>query len=118
MFDSGAGPNRAWDALLQTLVDLGLTDDWQHMIDSTSVRGHGCGRKRGLVRTLLVDHAAALRAKSTPDATIKDCLGFILTGGEASDYTAAEPLMEIPVATPRGCWQTRDMMATASGKVC
>ena len=29
-----------WDALLQTLVDLGLTDDWQHMIDSTSVRGH------------------------------------------------------------------------------
>lgn len=28
----------AWDALLQTLVDLGLADDWQHMIDSTSVR--------------------------------------------------------------------------------
>ena len=26
--------------LLQTLVDLGLTDAWQHMIDSTSVRGH------------------------------------------------------------------------------
>jgi hypothetical protein len=26
--------------------------------------------------------------------------------------------MEIPVATPKGCWQTRDMMATASGKVC
>ena len=24
-----------WDALLQTLVELGLTDDWQHMIDST-----------------------------------------------------------------------------------
>jgi transposase len=23
-----------WDALLQTLVDLGLTDDGQHMIDS------------------------------------------------------------------------------------
>lgn len=30
-----------WDALLQTLVDLGLADDWQHMIDSTTVRGHG-----------------------------------------------------------------------------
>jgi hypothetical protein len=28
-------------------------------------------------------------------------LGFILTGGEASDYTAAEPLMEIRVATQR-----------------
>lgn len=22
-----------WDALLETLVELGLTDDWQHMID-------------------------------------------------------------------------------------
>ena len=65
-----------WDALLQKLVDLGLTDDWQHMIDSTSVRGHisSAGGKGGLVRTLLVDHAAALRAKSTPGATIKDCL--------------------------------------------
>ena len=29
-----------WDTLLQTLLDLGLTDDWEHMIDSTSVRGH------------------------------------------------------------------------------
>ena len=29
-----------WEALLQTSVDLGLTDDWQHMIDSTIVRGH------------------------------------------------------------------------------
>jgi transposase len=65
-----------WDALLQTLVDLGLTDDWQHMIDSTTVRGHvsAAGGKGGLVRMLLVDHAAALRAKSTPDRTIKDAL--------------------------------------------
>ncbi|OAG73616.1 transposase [Gluconobacter japonicus] len=29
-----------WGALLETLVELGLTDDWQHMIDSTVVRGH------------------------------------------------------------------------------
>jgi transposase len=29
---------RVWDALRQTLADLELTDDWQHMIDSTSVR--------------------------------------------------------------------------------
>lgn len=65
-----------WDALLQTLVDLGLTDDWQHMIDSTVVRGHvsAAGAKGGLVRRLLVDHAAALRAKSTPAATIRACL--------------------------------------------
>lgn len=39
-----------WDALLQTLFDLGLTDDWQHMIDSTTVRGHvlAGGGKGGL----------------------------------------------------------------------
>ncbi|MEW4457847.1 hypothetical protein AB1K42_07105 [Roseibium algicola] len=29
-----------WDRLLETLVDLGLTDDWRHMIDNTTVRGH------------------------------------------------------------------------------
>ncbi len=29
-----------WDALLETLVELGLTDHWQHMIDSTTVRAH------------------------------------------------------------------------------
>jgi len=39
-----------WDALLQTLVDLGLTDEWQHLIDSTTVRGHvsAAGGKGGL----------------------------------------------------------------------
>nr|WP_197974804.1 IS5 family transposase [Acetobacter aceti] len=65
-----------WDALLQTLVDLGLTDDWQHMLDSTVVRAHSqaTGAKGGLMRKLLVGHAAALRAKSTPDATIRDVL--------------------------------------------
>src|SRR3546814_7812616 len=50
-----------WDGLLQTLVDLGLTDDWQHMIDSTTVRGHvsAVGGKGGMLRTLLVDHAGS-----------------------------------------------------------
>src|SRR5665213_2274899 len=39
-----------WDALLETLVDLGLTDNWQHMIDSTTavsythLRAHETGR--------------------------------------------------------------------------
>ena len=65
-----------WDALLQTLVDLGLTDDWQHMLDSTVVRAHSqaTGAKGGLMRKLLVGHAAALRAKSMPDVTIRDAL--------------------------------------------
>jgi transposase len=64
-----------WDAMLATLVEFGLTDDWQHMIDSTTVRGHvsAAGAKGGLIR-LLVDHAAALCAKSTPAVTIKDAL--------------------------------------------
>ena len=65
-----------WDAILATLVEFGLTDDWQHMIDSTTVRGHvsAADAKGGLIRRLLVDHAAALRAKSTPAVTIRDAL--------------------------------------------
>jgi transposase len=65
-----------WDALLETLVELGLTDDWQHMIDSTSVRGHSqaAGAKGGLIRRVLVEAAAALRAKSTPAQTVRDAL--------------------------------------------
>lgn len=65
-----------WDALLQTLVDLGLADNWQHMVDSTVVHAHSqaTGAKGGLIRRLLVDHVAALRAKSMPDVTIRDAL--------------------------------------------
>ena len=39
-----------WDALLDTLVELGLTDNWQHMIDSTTVRAHSqaAGAEGGL----------------------------------------------------------------------
>lgn len=68
-----------WDALLQTLVDLRLTDDWQHMVDSTVVRAHSqaTGAKGGLIRRLLVGHAAALRVKSMPDVTIKDTLSAL-----------------------------------------
>jgi transposase len=29
-----------WHALVETLVELGLTDNWQHMIDATTIRGH------------------------------------------------------------------------------
>jgi len=59
-----------WDALLETLVEFGMTDDWQHMIDSTTVRGHsqaagtkggahkeGFGRSRGGFTTKI--HARA-----------------------------------------------------------
>lgn len=29
-----------WDALLERLVERGLTGNWQHMLDSTTVCGH------------------------------------------------------------------------------
>jgi transposase len=65
-----------WDALLETLVELGLTDDWQHMIDSTTVRGHSqaAGAKGGPARRALVEAAAAIRRKSTRGRTVKDAL--------------------------------------------
>lgn len=65
-----------WDAMLETLVELGLTDNWQHMIDSTTIRGHSqaAGARGGLIRKALVEAAAALRAKSTLAQTVKDAL--------------------------------------------
>ena len=65
-----------WDALLGTLVELGLTDNWQHMIDSTTVRGHSqaAGAKGGRARRALVEAAAALRARSTPVQTVRGAL--------------------------------------------
>ena len=64
-----------WDAMLATLVELGLTD-WQHMIDSSIVRGHSqaAGAKGGPARKALVEAAAALRARSTPVVTVRDAL--------------------------------------------
>ena len=68
-----------WDAMLETLVELGLTDNWQHMIDSTTIRGHSqaAGARGGLIRKVLVEAAAALRAKSTPVLTVKDALSAL-----------------------------------------
>lgn len=83
-----------WDALLETLVELGLTDDWQHMIDSTTVRGHSqaAGAKGGLIRRLLVAHAAALRAKSTPALTVKDALLALSSRAEKHPTMQPSPL--------------------------
>ena len=65
-----------WDALLETLVELGLTNDWLHIVDSTTVRGHSqaAGAKGGLARKALFEAAAALQAKSTPVQTVKAAL--------------------------------------------
>jgi transposase len=65
-----------WDALLQTLVELGVTDDWAHMIDSTTVRAHSqaAGGRGGFIRMLLVEAAVALRQKSMPVPSVKAAL--------------------------------------------
>ena len=40
---------RMWAAILETLADLCLADNWQHMIDSTTVQGQSraAGAKAG-----------------------------------------------------------------------
>ncbi len=62
-----------WDAILETLVELGLTDDWAHMMDSTTIRAHAQAsqaEKGGLIQMLLVEAAAAFRQRSTPAQTV------------------------------------------------
>jgi hypothetical protein len=42
-------PSKGWGCDPETLIELGLADKWQHMIDRTTVRGysHAAGAKRG-----------------------------------------------------------------------
>ena len=65
-----------WDTMLITLTDLGLTDDWQHLINSRTIRGQppAAAAREGPVREALVEAAAALRAGSTPAVTVSDAL--------------------------------------------
>ena len=62
-----------FDDLLETLVDLGITEDWRvQMVDSTVVRGHSqaAGAKKGARMRGLVEAAAASRARPTCVATV------------------------------------------------
>jgi transposase len=65
-----------WDLLLEILNDATGVRGSVQMVDSTIVRAHHCaaGAKGGLIRKLLVDHAAALRQKSTLERTVRDAL--------------------------------------------
>ncbi|MFT8661641.1 hypothetical protein [Zymomonas mobilis] len=65
-----------WDALLENLVNLGLTDDWKYIVDSTIIRAHSqaAGAKGGRIRKALVAAAEALRARSTPVPMVKAAL--------------------------------------------
>jgi len=60
-----------FDAILETLAKLAGQDRQAHMVDSTVIRAHHCavGIKRGLKNKRgSAAHAAASRARSTPDA--------------------------------------------------
>ncbi|HMN52570.1 MAG TPA: IS5 family transposase [Sphingopyxis sp.] len=62
----------------------------------------GSGRKRGACANALGRSRGGFTSKIHARCDNQGLpVGFILTGGEASDYTAAEPLMAIPVATPK-----------------
>ena len=93
-----------WDALLQKLVDMRLKDDWQHMIDSTMVRGHvsAAGGKVGACAQAFGRSRGGFTSKVHARCDNQGLpIGFILTGGEASDYTAADDLMSLPLPKPK-----------------
>ncbi|MDX5949559.1 hypothetical protein SIL74_09205 [Zymomonas mobilis subsp. pomaceae] len=60
-------------ALLETLVELGVTDDWQ---DNTVVRGYSpsVGAKRGLIRKALAEVTEVLRVRSMLVLMVRDAL--------------------------------------------
>lgn len=88
--------------MLETLVELGLTDDWQHMINSTAVRGHSqaAGAKGGLIRGGRSYGSFTSRIHARADGQ-GGPLGFVLTGGAASNSKAVDDLIPLPVAKPR-----------------
>ena len=75
------------------------THDRQHQRSRPRL---GSGRKRGACANALGRSRGGFTSKIHARCDNQGLpVGFILTGGEASDYTAAEPLMAIPVATPK-----------------
>ncbi len=100
----GAGQSKASGKhCSRPLIELGAADDWQHMIDSTTVRGHSqaAGAKGGLIRRLLVNRGGfTCKIHARTDGQGRP-LGFVLTGGQVSDYTAVPDLLAMPVNRPK-----------------
>ena len=92
------------DAVLETLVELGLTDDWKHMIDSTTIRGHSqaAGAKGAPARRAFGRSRGGFTSKihARSDGQGRP-LGFVLTGGEVSDYKAVAELLALAVKKPK-----------------
>lgn len=99
MFDSAVVPSKGLGC---NLGDAGLVRADQRL--AAHDRHHhglrprlGSGRSREPIRKLLVDHAAALCARSTPVVTITGALPLHPDGGEAADYGAVDDLMALPI---------------------
>src|SRR3546814_10282910 len=80
--------------------------DWSSDVCSSDLHGSrpclGRGRKRGDAANAFGRSRGGFTCKIHARSDNQGRpLGFLLTGGEASDYTAAEPLMQIPVAKPK-----------------
>jgi len=85
-----------WDALLQTLVELELTDDWQHMLDSAVVRAHSqaTGAKGGAHSEAFGRSRGGFTSKIHARCDNQGRpLGFVLTGGQVSDYKAVNAML-------------------------
>lgn len=73
--------------------------DRQHQRSRPSISS---GRKRGVVKNAPGRSPGSFTSKIHVHRDNQGLpLGFILTGGEAADYAAAEPLMDIPLTTPK-----------------
>ncbi|MDF7677539.1 hypothetical protein PT277_02330 [Acetobacteraceae bacterium ESL0709] len=59
-------------------------------------------QKGGLIRKVLADHAAALRAKSTPDATIRDVLSVLSSQEARSRIIKPQTLDGVAGSKPQG----------------
>lgn len=79
----------------------------------------GSGRKRGDAANALGRSRGGFTSKVHARCDNQGLpVGFILTGGEASDYAAVDNLMACHYPNPRHCLLTRVMTATDSAKTC
>lgn len=98
------GPRKACGMRCRkTLIDLGMTNDWQHKY-SRAPRFAAISQQRAKWG------ASEVFGRSRSDFTSKVHasgnnqglpVGFILNGGEASDRAAAEPLKALPLPQPK-----------------
>lgn len=81
------GVEGAWNVMLATLVDLGLTNNWQHMVESTIVRStSGSGRERGPARKGVGRGCGGYISKSHRCDGQGRTLASALTSGEVFDH--------------------------------